>query len=368
MSLPTATSGLIEKRLARLRARLPELGVDGFLVSQPQNRAYLSGFTGSAGALLITADRALLATDFRYYEQVGRQAPLFKLVQVKRDLKEVLSEICRRTGVATLAFEADDVTVASFKTWQEAAPALHFQATEKVVADLRAVKDATELDALRRAVALTDAALAAALATAHPGMTEKDLAWAIESYMRTHGADSVAFELIVAGGANAALPHARPTDAPLLAGQPIIIDIGAKVDGYHGDLTRTICFGEPRDPDQFWQVYNTVLRSQMTAEAGIRPRLSGCDADALARDVIVAASYGEAFGHGLGHGVGLQIHETPLLGPSSKLTIEAGMVITIEPGIYLPGWGGVRIEDIVLITDNGAEVLTRAPKDPIIPM
>ena len=145
-----------------------------------------------------------------------------------------------------------------------------------------------------------------------------------------------------------------------------MIDIGAEVDGYHGDMTRTVCFGQPNNPDRFWEIYNTVLRSQATAEAGIRPGLSGPAADALARDVIAEAGYGEAFGHGLGHGVGLEIHEMPMLSRTSATTVQPGMVVTIEPGIYLPGWGGVRIEDIVLITEDGAEVLTRAPKDPIL--
>jgi Xaa-Pro aminopeptidase len=227
------------------------------------------------------------------------------------------------------------------------------------------VKDEAEVAALRRAIELTDESLAAALANARPGMTEKELAWRIETHMRTHGANGVAFELIVAGGPNSALPHARASDVPLPAGEPIVIDIGAKIDGYHGDMTRTICFGQPNDPARFWEIYNAVLRAQVTAEAGIRPGLTAPEADALARDVIAEGGYGDAFGHGLGHGVGLQIHETPLLSRTSTTTVQPGMVITIEPGIYVPGWGGVRIEDVVLITENGAEVLTRSPKDPI---
>jgi Xaa-Pro aminopeptidase len=366
MSSSTTSGHLIEQRLARLRSLLPGLGVDGLLVSQPENRRYLSGFTGSAGTLLITATHALIVTDFRYYEQVGRQSLLFELVRTKRELAEVLAEMLQRAGVARAGFEANHATVADLETWKAAAPDAQWQPTRQVVEGLRAIKDEAEIEALRRAITLTDEALAAASAGARPGMTENELAWSIESYMRTHGADAVAFELIVAGGPNSALPHARAGDAALVPGEPIVIDIGAEVDGYHGDLTRTVCFGEPNDPERFWKVYNTVLHAQVAAEAGIRPGMGGREADALARDLIVDAGYGEAFGHGLGHGVGLEIHETPLLGRNSTATVAAGMVITIEPGIYLPGWGGVRIEDIVLVTQHGAEVLSRAPKNPIL--
>lgn len=366
--MPASTTAVnaTEQRLARLRALLPELGIDGLLVSQPQNRAYLSGFTGSAGVLLVSPTHSLIATDFRYYEQVGRQCPQFELVRIKSKLEEALPQLMETAGVSRLGFESDYVTVAGLEGWKEAAPGAEWLPTRQVVQGLRAIKDEGEVAALRRAIALTDEALAAALADARPGMTELDLAWSIESTMRTHGAHGVAFELIVAGGPNGALPHARPGDVPLRAGEPIVIDIGAEVDGYHGDLTRTVCFGQPNDPERFWQIYNTVLAAQAAAEAGIRPGLTAIAADALARDVIAEAGYGELFGHGLGHGVGLEIHEAPLLSRTSTATVQPGMLITIEPGIYVPGWGGVRIEDIVLITENGAEVLSAAPKDPIL--
>lgn len=365
MANPTTAADLIDRRIERLRALLPELGVDGLLVSQPENRLYLSGFTGSAGTLLISPTHTLIATDFRYYEQVGQQCPQFELVRVKREVDEALAGMLERAGVSRAGFE-DDASFAGVERWRGAAPEVEWQPTRQVVAGLRAIKDEAEVAALRRAIALTDEALAAALADARPGMTELELAWRIESYMRTHGAHAVAFELIVVGGPSSALPHARPADVPLPAGEPVIIDIGAEVDGYHGDLTRTVCFGEPNDPERFREIYDIVLRAQVSAEAGIRPGMSAAEADGLARDVIMEAGYGEAFGHGLGHGVGLQIHESPLLSRLSSEIIQPGMLITIEPGIYLPGWGGVRIEDIVLITENGAEVLTRAPKNPII--
>lgn len=353
-------------RLARLRAKLGETGADALLVSQPENRAYFSGFTGSSGWLLITADRALIATDFRYYEQVGLECPGYELVQITTTLAAVLSAMLQTAGVGRLAFEADHATFADVQEWSKAAPEIEWVPTKGIGTSLRAVKDADELATLRRAVALADEALAAGLAQLRPGITELELSWAIESYMRTHGAQNVSFELIVACGPNGARPHARATDAAIVAGEPVVIDMGARVDGYCSDLTRTVCLGQPNDPERFWAVYNTVLQAQMAAEAAIRPGMTGQEADAVARDLITAAGYGPHFGHGLGHGVGLAVHEEPRLGRLANGALAAGHVVTVEPGIYLPGWGGVRIEDMVLVTDNGAEVLTRAPKDPII--
>lgn len=353
-------------RLTRLRAKLAETGADALLVSQPENRAYFSGFTGSSGWLLITADRALIATDFRYYEQVGLECPGYELVQITTTLAAALPDMVQLAGVRRLAFEADHATFADVQDWSKAAPAIEWAPTKGIGIGLRAVKDADEIATLRAAVALADEALAAGLAQLRPGMTELELSWAIESYMRTHGAQNVSFELIVACGPNGARPHARATAAPIVAGEPIVIDMGARVDGYCSDLTRTVCLGQPNDPERFWAVYNTVLQAQTAAEAAIRPGMSGQEADAVARDLITTAGYGPNFGHGLGHGVGLAVHEEPRLSRLGAGALVAGHVVTVEPGIYLPGWGGVRIEDIVLVTDNGAEVLTRAPKEPII--
>jgi Xaa-Pro aminopeptidase len=238
--------------------------------------------------------------------------------------------------------------------------------TKSLVMDMRAVKDAGEIEILRKAIRLTDEALTAALAQVRPGMAERDLAWLIESYIRTHGTPSVSFEIVVASGPNGARPHARASDAALPAGEPIVIDMGAKMDGYCADLTRTVCLGQPNDPVRFWEIYHTVLRAQQAAEAVIRPGVTGKEVDAVARDLIAEAGLGDFFGHGLGHGVGLAVHEMPRLSRLAATPLAAGNVVTVEPGIYLPGWGGVRIEDVVLVTENGVEVLTEAPKDPIV--
>jgi len=265
-----------------------------------------------------------------------------------------------------LAFEADHVTFADAQEWARAASDVEWTPSKGVVMKLRAVKDTSELATMRAAIALADDALAAGLAQARPGMTELELSWIIESYMRTHGAQMVAFDLIIACGPNGARPHAKAGDAPLVAGESIVIDMGARVNGYNSDLTRTVCLGQPNDPARFWEVYNTVLAAQVAAEAAIRPGMNGQDVDAVARDLIAGAGYGEYFGHGLGHGVGLAVHEEPRLSRITPSTLAPGHLVTVEPGIYLPGWGGVRIEDVALVTEDGVEVLTRAPKAPII--
>jgi Xaa-Pro aminopeptidase len=356
----------ISHRLSRLRERIAEQSIDALLVSQPENRRYLSGFTGSAGVLLITAEGALIATDFRYWEQVSVEAPQYDLVKAESTFVAVLPEMLARQPLARVGFEADHATYGDVRDWMAAAPDVEWVAVRGLVLEQRAVKDAEEIGALRRAIRLTDEALAVALAQARPGMTERELAWLIESAMRNCGAHASAFETIVASGPNGARPHARASDAVLPAGQPIVIDMGAMVDGYCGDLTRTVCLGRPADADRFWGIYDTVLRAQQAAEAAIRPGLTGIEVDAVARDLIAEAGFGEFFGHGLGHGVGLAVHELPRLGRFHPGPVAAGSVVTVEPGIYIPDWGGVRIEDVVLVTENGVEVLTKAPKDPIV--
>ena len=360
------TDSVFLSRLARLRAALPETGADALLVSQPENRHYLSGFSGSSGWLLISAQQAYIATDFRYYEQVGIECPDYVLVKITGKFADVLPDVLRQAGVKRLAFEADHATFADVQEWSGAAADVEWVPTRAIIMGLRAIKDASELATMHSAIALADEALAAGLAQARPGMTELELSWIIESYMRTHGAQIVAFDLIVSCGPNGARPHARASQDVLVAGEPIVIDMGARIDGYNSDLTRTICLGQPNDPVRFWEIYNTVLRAQMAAEAAIRPGINGQDVDAVARNLITEAGYGDYFGHGLGHGVGLAVHEEPRLSRTMPSTLAPGQLVTVEPGIYLPGWGGVRIEDIVLITESGAEILTRAPKEPII--
>jgi len=368
MTQTTNEMTAIQARLANLRAALQQENLDALLVSQPENCTYLSGFTGSDSWLLISADLALFATDSRYYEQMKLECPDFELVKIQRRFTDVLPTMLERAKVRRLGFEADSATFADVQDWSKAAPDYEWVPTKSLVLKLRAVKDAEEIAALRASIKLADEAMAAALSQARPGMTELDLAWVIESYIRTHGAQGVSFDTIVGCGPNGARPHATASETPLVAGEPIVIDMGARLKGYCSDMTRTICLGQPNNPTRFWEVYNTVLQAQQAAEAALHPGMTGQEADAIARDLITKAGYGEYFGHNLGHGVGLAIHERPLLSRTNTVPLEANNFVTVEPGIYLPGWGGVRIEDIVLITEDGAEVLTSTPKDPIIPL
>ena len=351
-------------RLTKLRQVLTDQQLDALLISQPENRRYLAGFTGSAGWLLVTAARAVLATDFRYYEQVGREAPDWELARITDNFQKLLPDLLVSAGVRRLGFEGQHVTVDQLATWTQATSGVEWVPLKDTVESIRMVKDETEIEAMRRSAALTDEALAYALEATRPGMTELQVAWLVESYMRTHGASKVAFDLIVAAGPNGALPHAHPGERTIQAGDPIVFDLGCVVDGYCSDLTRTVCLGEPSD--KYLAVFDTVLQAQQAAEAAIRPGMTGVQTDAVARDLITAAGYGDKFGHGLGHGVGLAVHEKPGAGRLSIDTLQTGMSLTVEPGIYLPGEFGVRIEDLTIIRDGGVEILSHAPKQAVV--
>jgi Xaa-Pro aminopeptidase len=352
-------------RLEKLREALGRDGVDAILVSQPENRRYLSGFTGSAGWLLISASRAVLVTDFRYFEQVGREAPDFELVKIQDRFVDLLPGLVTDLGVKKLGFESQHVTVDQLETWVQAVQGIEWQPLKETVEAIRAIKDEGEIEALTRSARLTDAAFDHLLGVIRPGMTERQAAWEIESFMRTHGASKVAFDLIVGSGPNGALPHAHAGDRVIREGDPIVFDIGCVVDGYCSDMTRTICLGQPEE--KYLAVWDVVLKAQETAEAGIRAGITGAEADALARQVIEDAGYGRYFGHGLGHGVGLVVHELPRASRLWPHPLEASMSLTVEPGIYLPGEFGVRIEDLVIIREEGIDILCRTAKTAVLP-
>lgn len=352
------------QQLSALRERLAAEGVDAFLVTKGANIRYISGFTGEDAALLITANQAFLITDFRYYEQAERQAPSLTLYKLTKSLPAAFADLVKEIGVKRIAFEGAHVTYALYQDLA-ATEGVELVPAKGWVEEIRAIKSPAEILLIRRAVQISDAAIAALPQILRAGMTERQLAWELEAYMRTHGADDVAFPLIVAGGPNGAMPHAVPSDRALVPGEPIVLDLGAEVAGYRSDLTRTVCIGQPAE--KLREIYRIVLAAQQAAEAGIQPGLIGKEADAIARQVIADAGYGEAFGHGLGHGVGLEIHERPGAGPRSEDRLEPGMLVTVEPGIYLPGWGGIRIEDLVVITETGIEILSAASKELVVP-
>lgn len=350
-------------RLTRARSVLSEQDLDGLLVHQAANRTYLSGFTGSAGIALITALEALLLVDFRYTEQAASEAAGFEVIKADRQFIETLTEVVRGRGLRRVGFESESVTVKQHRDYVDRLAPAELVAVEGVDR-LRWIKDADELARIEQAVAIADAAFAHVQPILQSGAVERDVAVELGFYMRRHGAEKEAFETIVASGPRSALPHGRASDRVLQAGDLVTLDFGAVYRGYASDCTRTVVLGSASPKHQ--QIYATVLAAQRAALAGIRPGMTGKEADGIARAIIAEAGYGEAFGHSLGHGVGLVVHEGPTLSPREEAVLAPGMVVTVEPGIYLPGWGGVRIEDLAVITEEGCRSLTRAPKELLV--
>jgi len=352
-------------RLQKLRTSAGKERFDALLVSQPENRRYLSGFTGSSGWLLVSQQKAILATDFRYVEQAKGESPDFEIVQTKGELHDWLPGLISDSGWNRLGFEANCISYDSHHKLTEAIETKHVDLelipTTGLVEELRAIKEPGELDSITRAVALADAALEQAKAIIRPGITEKEAAWEIEKLLRQEGSEGIAFEIIVASGPNSALPHARPTERTIQSGEPVLIDMGARFNGYCSDLSRTLFFGQA--DNTLRRIYDIVLRAQTAAIEGVEAGMDAAQADRLARRTIEQAGYGDAFGHGLGHGVGLAVHESPRLGFNSSDSLLDGMVFTIEPGIYLVGQGGIRIEDMAVLENGKARVLTGARKD-----
>jgi Xaa-Pro aminopeptidase len=353
-------------RLERLRAAFDDHRINALLVTDPNNRRYLSGFTGSAGTLLVTRDAAQIATDFRYWEQVESQCPSFALSKSVGTLGEWLPELLRPNGGTRIGIESGNVSVELYRQFREVVEGLpagdrpELVPVAGVVEALRAIKEPEEVAQLERVIKLADAAFDSAVERIEPGWTEKQVAWEIEKYVRTHGGDGMSFQTIVAGGPAGAMPHARARDVALKPNQGVVIDMGALLDGYCSDMTRTVFLGEP--DAQFKKVYDIVLAAQLAAEEMIEDGMDGNTAHMLAMNVIAEAGYGENFGHGLGHGIGLQVHEDPYLRRGSKDVLRNGMVFSVEPGIYITEWGGVRIEDLCVLENGRCRVLTTTPK------
>lgn len=361
--MPTAVNDHARRR-DTLRAALAshDPALDALLVTDLDNVRYLAGFTGSNGAVLVAADPAhdAIATDGRYLTQVAEQSSDLPAV-IERDVAKALLTRAGEAGIGTVGFEAVALSYADHARLTGTGPAL--VPTTRAVEALREVKDEGEIALLRRACAISDEALAALVAegAVRPGATESQVARRLENLMYEFGAEAVAFETIVAAGANSAIPHHRPTGTVLAAGDFVKIDFGARYRGYHADETRTFVLGEPAA----WQreIYDVVRAAQTAGRAALVPGRDVRDIDAAARAVIEAAGYGEQFLHGLGHGVGVQIHEAPTLGKLGSGTLSDGAVVTVEPGVYLPGRGGVRIEDTLVVRADGPELLTRTTKD-----
>ena len=354
----------IGNRLQKLCQLLAENEIDAILISQPENRYYLSGFDGSSGFLLINRQSKVLATDFRYIEQAKRQAPDYEIFKISNNVVDWFPELVAGSNLKRVGFEAGHITFARYQQLSDilskGSSQLRLIPTNGLVESLRAIKEPEEIELITKAAEISDSAFNYIENIIHTGMSEKEVAWEIEKFMRQSGSETIPFDIIVASGPNSALPHAKPSSRVIGSNEPIIIDIGARVDGYSSDLSRTMYLGTA--DDTFNKVYDIVLGAQLTTIATIKPDMTGAQADSLARTVIEQAGYGEAFGHGLGHGVGLAPHELPRLGPNSPEHLVDGMIFTIEPGIYLSGWGGVRIEDVVVMENGKIRVISKAKK------
>lgn len=349
-------------RADRIAAALPARELDALLITDLVNVRYLTGYTGSNGLAVVGAgDTRRFVTDFRYVTQAEEQVHGFERVIGETDL---LGEVegALPPGDVRLGFEDQHVSVRTLERLRELLPErIELVAAGGVVEDLRLVKDATEVERIRAAAILADSALTRVLQDGLVGRVEREVALALEYEMRRLGAQRPSFDTIVAHAGHGALPHASPRDVPIAAGSLVVIDWGAELDGYCSDCTRTYAAGEPSDRAR--EIYDLVAQAQLAGLAAVAPGVLARDADAAARDVIAAAGHGDAFGHSLGHGVGVEVHEAPRLSRTSKATLAPGNVVTVEPGIYLPGELGVRIEDLVLVTDDGYDVLNTLPKD-----
>ncbi len=357
-----------KRRLEKIRKLLSDKPFDTFLVSEPWNRAYLSGFwaedmqlTESSGFLLVTEKAQVLATDFRYQEQAKNEAPDFRVCIYKESLANVLPEIFASLASRNLGFENHHLTYDRFVKVKEALrewnPKGELLPAGELVEELRTIKEPEEIQAIRNSLGLTESVFETIAAEVEVGKRENELAWRIEQLMREAGAEAVSFPPIVASGPSAAMPHAVVSDRQLRESETIIIDLGARLEHYCSDMTRTLILGEPDDKTR--RIYATVREAQLRAIAAARAGISSFEVDRVARDYITSAGYGDHFGHGLGHGVGLAVHEKPGFGKSSSMILKENMVVTIEPGIYLPGWGGVRLENMVRVTADGSEVLNQ---------
>lgn len=348
--------------LKKLISKLPA-DIDGVLIESPENRRYFTGFPSSAGILMATKQGSVFVTDSRYIEAAKNQIDCCEVLEQKKQ-EQQLPALAKQFGCRCLAFERDRTTVARADKLKKIFGDICLfdgPAVDKLIRQLREKKSAQEVKKIKAAQQITELGFEHICAFIREGMTEREIALELDFFMLKNGAESLAFETIAASGVNGSKPHAVPSDKEVELGEFITLDFGAAVDGYRSDMTRTLALGEVREKQK--HIYETVLAAQAAALRALKPGVACEAADAAARDVIEDAGFGDFFGHGTGHGVGIEVHEGPTLSPISTDTLKAGNVVTAEPGIYLPGEFGVRIEDMALITPDGYENLTASPKE-----
>lgn len=353
-----------ERRMEKLRSQMAGMELDALLVSIEENRRYLSGFKGedtqfdeSAGVLLICRDSMFLLTDSRFEEQARNESPAFETRIYHSGMSKTLAEIINEKNLTGVGFESSRMSVRQFNDLKAATENLKviLSPIENMVENLRIIKDEDEISVIREALHISENAFKDLLHQIIPGVTEKQMAWELEKNLRYAGAEAMSFPVIAASGSNASLPHAIPSDRKLNPNEGFLFDWGIKLHGYCSDITRTIFIGNPTD--EFKKVFMTVFEAQQKAQSAIKAGVNGKDIDKIARDHIESSDYKGRFGHSLGHGVGLAIHESPRLSPIKDFILEEGMVVTVEPGIYIPGWGGVRLENMVVVRSDGCEIL-----------
>lgn len=350
-------------RLKKVRDRFNELGIDGLLITNSKNRRYMTGFTGTAGIVIISPAKAVFVTDFRYVEQAKNQVQNYDIVQHKGPIHEEVAKLVKDLGIKHLGFEQDEMTFGTFKIYENAVSA-KMVPISGVIEKLRLIKTDQELQILKEAASVADQAFEHIIKVIKPGINELEVSNELEFFMRKKGATSTSFDTIVASGFRSALPHGVASDKVIKAGELVTLDFGAYYKGYCSDMTRTVGVGEIND--DLKNIYNIVLQAQLLGMNEIKAGMTGKQADALTRDYISAKGYGEYFGHSTGHGIGLDIHEGPALSIKSDTILQPGMVVTVEPGIYLEGVGGVRIEDDIVITKDGNMALTHSQKELLI--
>lgn len=351
------------EKLNKVRNSFQEAGIDGLLITSPYNRRYISNFTGSSGVVLIGLNDAKFITDFRYIEQATKQCEGFEIVKHTGSIPDEVAEQVKVMGIKKLGFEQEHVTFSSYKAYGDAIQG-ELIPVSGIIEKIRLIKTHSEIKILKEAADIADAAYKHILDFIRPGITELDVSNELEFFMRSAGATSSSFDTIVASGYRSALPHGVASDKVIEKGDFVTLDYGAYYKGYVSDITRTVAVGEP--DKKLEEIYHIVYEAQRLGMEGIKPGMSGKEADALTRDYIAEKGYGEYFGHSTGHGIGLEVHEGPALSFKSDIILEPGMVVTCEPGIYIPGLGGVRIEDDTLITEDGNETLTHSTKELII--
>lgn len=340
---------------------MEEASIGAALITSPENRYYFSDFRGSSGALLITRENAWLFTDFRYTDQASDESPLYEIVNHNREMYQTISQYIKNHSIKEVGIEQVTLPVNDYLEIKEHLSDVELSPIDEQMFDLRMIKDDKEIGYLRKAVAICDKAFEQILNYIRPGVSEKDIGMELEFAMRRAGAESIKANHVIASGERASLPHGQATDRIVKVGDFVKMDFGARVNGYYSDFTRTVVLGDPSKRQR--EIYDIVRTAQEASLKAIGPGITCSEMDEIGRSIIREAGYGDNFGHSLGHSIGLAVHEKPAMRKTDETVLQPGMIITVEPGIYIPGFGGVRIEDLIVITENGYENFTHATKD-----